>query len=123
MKRLAVLFVVLFSALTWAQQKEDPCALKPPKGSDVALVEYEDLQCPDCARAAPLLKKSQMLRRIMQDVGKASGAAEDAVWFYLCDIPAANVAECGRVLPPPGEEDAWFSSLADAMRERLRPLA
>jgi hypothetical protein len=33
----------------------------------------------------------------MQDVGKASGAAEDAVWVYLCDIPAANVAEYGRV--------------------------
>src|ERR671918_1458182 len=47
-------------------------------------------------------QKSQMLRRIMQDVGKASGAAEDAVWVYLCDIPAANVAEYGRVLPPPG---------------------
>jgi phenylpyruvate tautomerase PptA (4-oxalocrotonate tautomerase family) len=68
-------------------------------------------------------QKSQMLRRIMQDVGRASGAAEDAVWIYLCDIPAANIAEYGRVLPPPGEEDAWFSSLPDAMRERLRPLA
>ena len=56
-------------------------------------------------------------------LAKASGAAADAVWVYLCDIPAANVAEYGRVLLPPGEEDAWFSSLPDAMRERLRPLA
>ena len=46
-------------------------------------------------------QKSQMLRRIMQDVGRASGAAEDAVWIYLCDIPAANLAEYGCVLPPP----------------------
>ena len=68
-------------------------------------------------------QKSQMLRRIMQGVGRASGAAEDAVWVYLCDIPAANVVEYGRVLLPPGEEDAWFSSLPEAMRERLRPLA
>jgi hypothetical protein len=64
-----------------------------------------------------------MLRRIMQGVGRASGAAEDAVWAYLCDIPAANVVEYGRVLPPPGEEDVWFSSLPDAIRERLTPLA
>jgi len=64
-----------------------------------------------------------MLHRIMQDVAKASGAAADAVWVYLSDIPAANVGEYGRVLLPPGEEDAWFSSLPDAMRERLRPLA
>jgi len=68
-------------------------------------------------------QKRKMLRRMMQDVGRASGAAEDAVWIYLCDIPAANIAEYGRVLPPPGEEDAWFSSLPHAMRERLRPLA
>jgi phenylpyruvate tautomerase PptA (4-oxalocrotonate tautomerase family) len=68
-------------------------------------------------------QKSQMLRRIVQGVGRASGAAEDAVWVYLCDIPAANVVEYGRVLLPPGKEDAWFSSLPEAIRERLRPLA
>jgi hypothetical protein len=68
-------------------------------------------------------QKTQMLRRIMQDVGRASGAAEDTVWVYLCDIPAANIVEYGRVLPLPGEEDAWFSSLPDAMREKLRSLA
>ena len=38
-------------------------------------------------------EQSQMLRRIMQDVARASGGAEDAVWIYLCDIPAANMAE------------------------------
>ena len=68
-------------------------------------------------------QKSRMLRRIVQDIGRASAAVEDAVWVYLCDISAANIAEYGRILPPPGEEDAWFLSLPDAMRERLRPLA
>ena len=64
-------------------------------------------------------QKSQMLRRIMHDVGRASGATEDAVWVYLSDIPAENLTEYGRILPPPGKEDAWFSSLPDATRERL----
>lgn len=68
-------------------------------------------------------QKKRMLQRIMQSVAGDSGAAEDAVWVYLCDIPASNVAEYGRVLLPPGQEDAWFSSLPDAMRERLGPLA
>jgi phenylpyruvate tautomerase PptA (4-oxalocrotonate tautomerase family) len=68
-------------------------------------------------------QKSQMLRRMMQGVGRASRAAEDAVWVYLCEIPGANVVEYGRVLLSPGEEDAWFSSLPDAIQERLRPLA
>jgi phenylpyruvate tautomerase PptA (4-oxalocrotonate tautomerase family) len=68
-------------------------------------------------------QKNRMLQRIVQDVSRISGVAEDAVWVYLCDIPAANIAEYGRVLSPPGEEGAWYSSLPEAMRERLRPLA
>jgi phenylpyruvate tautomerase PptA (4-oxalocrotonate tautomerase family) len=68
-------------------------------------------------------QKSQMLRRILQDVARVSGAAEDAVSVLLCELPAANIAEYGRVAPAPGEEDAWFSSLPDALRERLRALA
>ena len=68
-------------------------------------------------------QKSQMLHRIMQDVGKASGAAEETVWVYLSEIPAENIAEYGRVLLPPGSEDAWFATLPDALREKLRSLA
>ncbi len=36
----------------------DPAALKPPPGSRVAIVEFEDLECPDCANANPLLKEA-----------------------------------------------------------------
>lgn len=36
----------------------DPSALKPPAGSRVAIVEFEDMECPDCARANPLLKEA-----------------------------------------------------------------
>ena len=64
-------------------------------------------------------QKSQMLRRIMQDVGRSCGAPEDAVWVYLSDLPPENLTEYGRILPPLGKEDAWFSSLPDTTRERL----
>jgi protein-disulfide isomerase len=37
----------------------DPAALKPPTGSHVAIVEFEDLECPDCARANPLLMEAE----------------------------------------------------------------
>jgi protein-disulfide isomerase len=37
-------------------QVHDPAALKPPPGARVAIVEFYDLECPDCARANPLLK-------------------------------------------------------------------
>ncbi|MGB7267484.1 MAG: thioredoxin domain-containing protein [Terracidiphilus sp.] len=36
----------------------DPAALKPPPGAKVAIVEFEDLECPDCANANPLLKEA-----------------------------------------------------------------
>ncbi|MGA9060359.1 MAG: thioredoxin domain-containing protein [Terracidiphilus sp.] len=36
----------------------DPAALKPPPGTRVAIVEFEDLECPDCAAANPLLKEA-----------------------------------------------------------------
>jgi protein-disulfide isomerase len=32
--------------------------LRPPAGAKVALVEFADLQCPDCARAAPLVEEA-----------------------------------------------------------------
>lgn len=37
-------------------QVHDPSALKPPPGARVAIVEFADLECPDCARANPLLR-------------------------------------------------------------------
>src|ERR1700685_2429443 len=36
----------------------DPSALRPPAGARVAIIEFEDLECPDCARANPLLKEA-----------------------------------------------------------------
>jgi protein-disulfide isomerase len=39
-------------------QVHDPSALKPPAGSHVAIVEWEDMECPDCARANPLLREA-----------------------------------------------------------------
>ena len=51
----ALLMMVLTSALGWGG---DTSVLRPPKGSKVALMVFEDLQCPDCARAAPLLHQA-----------------------------------------------------------------
>jgi protein-disulfide isomerase len=36
----------------------DPAALKPPAGAHVAIIEFEDMECPDCARANPLLMEA-----------------------------------------------------------------
>jgi len=39
-------------------QVHDASALKPPAGHSVAIIEFEDLECPDCAHANPLLKEA-----------------------------------------------------------------
>lgn len=48
--------LLLFSLTTVAQNV--PEVLRPPKGAQVALVVFEDLQCPDCRRAAPLVAQA-----------------------------------------------------------------
>src|ERR1700761_4466555 len=61
-KRLFMAAFLLLGALTvrfagaQATTVHDATALKPPAGSHVAIVEFEDMECPDCARANPLLK-------------------------------------------------------------------
>ena len=57
MKKI-LLFVLLASGcLTLAQVPVNP-VLRPPKGAQVAIVVFEDLECPDCRRAAPLLDEA-----------------------------------------------------------------
>jgi protein-disulfide isomerase len=41
-----------------ATQVHDPSALKPPAGSHVAIVEFEDMECPVCGNYNPLLKQA-----------------------------------------------------------------
>ena len=37
---------------------KDPSVLRPPAGVRVAIIEFEDMECPDCGRANPLLKEA-----------------------------------------------------------------
>lgn len=57
MKIRILLPLLLLFSLTAAAQNV-PEVLRPPKGSQVALVVFEDLQCPDCRRAAPLVAQA-----------------------------------------------------------------
>lgn len=38
--------------------------LRPPAGAKVALIEFADLQCPDCANAGPLLEEASRTYKI-----------------------------------------------------------
>jgi protein-disulfide isomerase len=60
--RLAVLSLVSLLALAGAvrasAQDTVDSVLRPPKGAQVAIVVFEDLECPMCRRTAPLVKQA-----------------------------------------------------------------
>jgi protein-disulfide isomerase len=56
MKTFAKAFAALaFAALSIAAYAADGSSLKPPAGARVAIVMFEDLECPDCAHAYPVV--------------------------------------------------------------------
>jgi len=55
--------VLLLAAHVYAQDEVNP-VLKPPKGAQVAIVVFEDLECPDCRRAAPLVEEAAKTYKI-----------------------------------------------------------
>ena len=62
-KSSLLLLLLLLSTLAAAQVARQR-ALRPPPGAQVAIVVFEDLQCPDCARAAPLLAEAARTYKI-----------------------------------------------------------
>ena len=58
--------VLLLLALPGLAQDPRSAVLRPPKGAKVAIVVFEDLQCPDCGRAAPLLRQASKTYKIPQ---------------------------------------------------------
>jgi protein-disulfide isomerase len=59
---LILLCLVMLCPPVFAQ--DVPEALRPPKGAQVALVVFEDLQCPQCGRTAPLLVQASRTYKI-----------------------------------------------------------
>jgi protein-disulfide isomerase len=68
MKRVAFRLVVmsLFSALALCTSAQDTVdtVFHPPKGAQMAIVVFEDLECPMCKRTAPLVEQASRQYRI-----------------------------------------------------------
>lgn len=82
--------VVLLLALPALAQDPLSAVLRPPKGAKVAIVVFEDLQCPDCSRAAPLLReaaKSYKIPEVRYDfpLPKHAWAREAAIYAKFFD--------------------------------------
>jgi protein-disulfide isomerase len=63
---LLLLITIAVAALgrTAVAQETPDSVLRPPKGSQVAIVIFEDLQCPMCRRTAPLVEQASKTYKI-----------------------------------------------------------
>ncbi len=63
-KFCAFSFLILTFALCATAADSVNPVLRPPKGAQVALVVFEDLQCPQCRRVAPILEQASKTYKI-----------------------------------------------------------
>ncbi len=61
---LALLVFVSVAALCATAADSVNPVLRPPKGAPVAIVVFEDLQCPQCRRVAPILEQASKTYKI-----------------------------------------------------------
>lgn len=61
---LIALFCQTLCLVSSLAAQDVPEALRPPKGAQVALVVFQDLQCPMCGRDAPLLAQASRTYKI-----------------------------------------------------------
>lgn len=58
MERFAALLTMVLAGFANLSPAADGSSLKLPEGADVAIVLFEDMQCPDCARAYPVVREA-----------------------------------------------------------------
>lgn len=58
------LFCIAVLSLTSLAFAQDDAALRPPKGSPVAIIVFEDLQCPKCRMDSPLEEQAARTYKI-----------------------------------------------------------
>ena len=64
-------------------------------------------------------QRQRLMLSIIQAVNEISGVKESAMWVYLCNLAPEDMVEYGRVLPQPGQEQAWFEGLPAELQRYL----
>ena len=78
----------------------DGTVLKPPAGANVALVVFEDLECPACARAAPLLERAAEVYKVPLVVHDIPNPGHP--WAYDATVAARYIEQkYGRAMSDP----------------------
>jgi protein-disulfide isomerase len=117
-KKLALLLTLALASVAVAQDKAS--ILKPPKGASVAIVIFEDLECPDCARAAPLVAEASRTYKI--PLVRHDYPLPMHPWAYDAAILARYFDTHSKAI---GNEfrDTVFRHQLEITKETLRPFA
>src|SRR5579871_1417136 len=117
-KKLAGFLLLVSLATAVAQDKAS--ILKPPKGASVAIVIFEDLECPDCARAAPLVAEASRTYKI--PLVRHDYPLPMHPWAYDAAILARYFDTKSKAL---GNEfrDTVFKHQIEITKDNLRPFA
>jgi protein-disulfide isomerase len=94
----AALVVFAAPALAVLSFAADASSLKPPAGAKVAIVVFEDLECPDCARAYPVVWEAARAHKIpvvLHDfpLPKHPWSFDAAIWARYFDTKSEKVGD------------------------------
>jgi phenylpyruvate tautomerase PptA (4-oxalocrotonate tautomerase family) len=67
-------------------------------------------------------QRTRMMLRMKEEVGRITGAKDQDIWVYLCNLAPTDMIEYGHVLPKPGEETAWYDNLPQSLRDYMTKL-
>jgi phenylpyruvate tautomerase PptA (4-oxalocrotonate tautomerase family) len=67
-------------------------------------------------------RKRELLEGIVDAISKTTDVATRYVWAYLSELPPAHMIEYGHVLPEPGSEAGWLSSLPAQDRDYMQSI-
>jgi len=125
----AVLALLLAPAILWAG---DTSALRPPRGASVALIAFEDLQCPDCADAEALLQEAASkyeIPLVRKDFplpmhNWSFEAHVIARYFDTQKDPKTSASSGNRMLPLGEQFRRWvYANQGSINKENLRGMA
>jgi protein-disulfide isomerase len=117
---LLLLALVFAASLGAAANEPVNPALRPPKGAQVAIVVFEDLQCPQCRRVAPILEQASKTYKI--PLVRHDFPLPMHNWSYQAAVMARYFDETSKVL---GNEfrDYIFSNQLEINPQNLRGYA
>jgi protein-disulfide isomerase len=95
LSKAAFVFLAVL-ALSAVGLAADASSLKPPPGASVAIVVFEDLQCPDCARAYPVVwetANSHKVPVVLHDfpLPRHNWSFEAAIWARYFDTKSQQL--------------------------------